>query len=87
MNRIGAYVIGSRAAQKCMLRALLEPTRTISEMEISGKTFQVLALMEECKAMPWNAVYDEFCLRNNVPAGNDYIAEIEKYEAQVTSRR
>ena len=87
INRIGAYVIGSRAAQKCMLRALLEPRQQISEMEITGKTFQVLAMLEECKAMPWNAVYDEFCLRNNVPAGADYIAEIEKYEAAVTSKR
>ena len=87
INRIGAYVIGSRAAQKCMLRALLEPTQKISAMEVEGKTFQVLALLEECKAMPWNAVYDEFCLRNGVPAGTDYIAEIEAYEKAVTSKR
>ena len=87
INRIGAYVIGSRAAQKCMLRALLEPTQKISEMEVAGKTFQVLALLEECKAMPWNAVYDEFCQRNDVPAGTDYITEIEAYEKAVTSKR
>ncbi len=87
MNRIGAYVIGSRAAQKCMLRAFLEPTDLISKYEIEGKSFQVLALLEECKALPWNAVYDEFCRRNNVPVGTDYIAEIEKYEVDVTSKR
>lgn len=87
INRIGAYVIGSRAAQKCMLRALLEPRQKISEMEIAGKTFQVLTLLEECKAMPWNAVYDEFCLRNGVPAGTDYISEIEVYEKEITSKR
>lgn len=87
INRIGAYVIGSRAAQKCMLRALLEPTAAISKDEIAGKTFQVLATIEECKALPWNAVYDEFCERNNVPVGTDFIAEIEKYEREVTSKR
>jgi L-rhamnose isomerase len=87
INRIGAYVIGSRAAQKCMIRALLEPTKRISELEIAGKGFQVLALLEECKALPWNAVYDEFCVRNNVPVGDAFIPEIEKYENEVTSKR
>lgn len=87
INRIGAYVIGSRAAQKCMVRALLEPHALISKYEIEGKTFQVLALLEECKAMPWNAVYDEFCMRNDVPVGDAFIAEIEKYETEVTSKR
>ena len=87
INRIGAYVIGSRAAQKCMTRALLEPSKMISELELQGKGFQVLGILEECKALPWNAVYDEFCLRNDVPVGTDFIAEIERYEADVTSKR
>ena len=87
INRIGAYVIGSRAAQKCMIRALLEPTAMISKMEIAGKGFQVLAELEEAKAMPWNAVYDMFCLKNNVPVGNEFIAAIEQYEKDVTSKR
>ena len=87
INRIGAYVIGSRSAQKCMTRALLEPTAQLSRYELEGKGFQELGLLEECKALPWNAVYDEFCLRNDVPVGADFIAEIEKYEADVTSKR
>lgn len=87
INRIGAYVIGSRAAQKSMVRAMLEPTSLIGKYELEGKGFQVLALLEECKALPWNAVYDEFCVRNNVPVGSAFIAEIEKYEAEVTSKR
>lgn len=87
INRIGAYVIGSRAAQKCMLRALLEPTDKLSQYELQGKGFQCLALLEECKVLPWNAVYDEFCLRNDVPVGADFIPEIEKYEAEVTGKR
>ncbi len=87
LNRIGAYVIGSRAAQKCMLRALLEPTDTLRRYELDDKKFQRLALLEECKNMPWNAVYDMFCLRNNVPVGESFIGEIEKYETEVTSKR
>lgn len=87
INRIGAYVIGSRAAQKCMLRALLEPRDLIGKYELEGKTFQVLALFEEGKVMPWNAVWDMFCLKNNVPVGDGFIPEIEKYEREVLSKR
>ena len=87
INRIGAYVIGSRAAQKCMVRAMLEPIDTIRQYELEGKGFQVLGLLEEGKALPWGAVYDEFCVRNNVPVGDAFIKEIEQYEAAVTSKR
>lgn len=87
INRIGAYVIGSRAAQKCMLRALLEPKATISEAELKGQGYRVLALLEEQKAMPWQAVYDEFCVCNAVPVGQDFLKEIDSYEANVTSKR
>lgn len=87
INRIGAYVIGSRSAQKCMLRALLEPTATIREAELKGQGYRVLALIEEQKAMPWQAVYDEFCVRNSVPVGQDFMKEIDSYEANVTSKR
>ena len=87
INRIGAYVIGSRAAQKCMLRALLEPTAKLRRWEIAGKGFQTLALLEECKALPWGAVYDEFCERNGVPVGDAFIPEIEKYEKAVCLKR
>ncbi len=87
INRIGAYVIGSRSAQKCMLRALLEPSATISKLELAGEGYKVLALLEEQKAMPWQAVYDEFCQRNSVPIGQDFIPEIDKYVADITSKR
>ncbi|MBP5197013.1 MAG: L-rhamnose isomerase [Bacteroidaceae bacterium] len=87
INRIGAYVIGSRAAQKCMLRALLEPRQRISQLELKGEGYKVLGLIEEQKAMPWQAVYDEFCVRNNVPVGEDYMKEIDLYTAEVTSKR
>jgi L-rhamnose isomerase len=87
INRIGAYVIGSRAAQRCMTRALLEPLAQLRKYEANDQGFQRLALLEEEKSLPWQAVYDEFCLRNNVPVGTDFIAEIEKYEADVTSKR
>lgn len=87
LNRIGAYVIGSRAAQKCMLRALLEPTETLRQYELTDRKFQRLAMLEECKTLPWNAVYDMFCLRNNTPVGEEFIPAVEKYEIDITSKR
>ena len=87
INRIGAYVIGSRATQKCMLQALLEPLHLLRRYEANGQGFERLALLEECKSLPWNAVWDMFCLKNNVPVGESFIAEVQKYEAEVTSKR
>ena len=87
INRIGAYVIGSRATQKCLLQALLEPLDTLRKYELNNQLFERLALLEESKSLPWNAVWDEFCLRNNVPVGETFIPEVEKYEAEVTSKR
>ena len=87
INRIGAYVVGSRAAQKCMVRALLEPLDMLRKYEAEGKYFERLALLEEAKSMPWNAVWDMFCFKNGVPVGDAFISEIEKYEAEVTSKR
>ena len=87
INRIGAYVIGSRATQKCLLQALLEPLHLLREYEAKGQGFERLALLEECKALPWNAVWDMFCLKNGVPVGEAFIAEVQKYEAEVTSKR
>ena len=87
INRIGAYVIGSRATQKCMLQALLEPLPLLRKYEANGLGFERLALLEECKSLPWNAVWDMFCLKNGVPVGEAFIADIEKYEADVTSKR
>lgn len=87
INRIGAYVIGTRATQKCLLQAFLEPLQTLKDYEASGKYFQRLALMEEAKSLPFGAVYDYFNLKNDVPVGPDFISAIEKYELDVTSKR
>ncbi|WP_165154974.1 L-rhamnose isomerase [Parabacteroides sp. ZJ-118] len=87
INRIGAYVIGSRATQKAFMLALLEPIALLRRYEDEGKYFQRLALQEEAKNLPWGAVWDMYCLQNEVPVGASYIAEIEKYESDVASRR
>ena len=87
INRIGAYVVGTRAAQKAFLVAMLEPTRQLVELEESGRYFERLAMLEELKTMPFSAVWDQYCLQEGVPVGMDYIAEIQQYEKDVLSRR
>jgi L-rhamnose isomerase len=87
INRIGAYVIGSRATQKALLQAFLEPSATLQTYEAKDQLFERLALQEELKSLPWTAVWDYFCEINNVPVGETYIAEIQKYEREVTSKR
>ena len=87
INRIGAYVVGSRATQKCFLQALLEPTKLLRDYEANGQWFERLAILEEAKNMPWNAVWDYYCALKNVPVGELYIADIQQYEKDVTSKR
>lgn len=87
INRIGAYVVGVRATQKALLQALLEPIGTIREYESKGQFFERLALQEESKSLPWSAVWDYFCMVNDVPVGEDYIKSIQQYEKEVLSKR
>lgn len=87
INRIGAYIIGTRATQKCILSALLEPLAKLREYEANGQYFQRLALLEEAKTLPFGAVFDYFNWKNNVPVGEEYISCIEQYEKDVTSKR
>ena len=87
INRIGAYIIGVRAAQKSLLQAFLEPLPLLRKYEDEGKLFQRLALLEEEKTLPFGAIYDYFNLKNNIPVGEEYISDIEKYEVDVLSKR
>ena len=87
INRIGAYIIGTRATQKCLLQALLEPLPLLRQYEDQGQGFEKLALLEEMKSLPFGAVYDYFNLKNNVPVGEEFIAKVQQYEKDVTSKR
>ena len=87
INRIGAYVVGTRAAQQAMLYALLEPLDVLRIYENDGKNFERLALLELMKSKPFGAVWDHFCLLEGVPVAEDYIAEVQAYEEEVLSKR
>jgi L-rhamnose isomerase len=87
LNRIGAYVIGTRSAQMAFMYALLEPYKTLVKFEEQGKNFERLALLELLKTKPFGAVYDYYCMKSEVPVGQDYIDEIIKYEKEVLRKR
>ncbi len=87
INRIGAYVVGTRAAQKAFLIAMLEPTAKMIELEETGQNFERLAMLEELKTKPFSAIWDYYCLQAGVPVGADYISEIQAYEKEVLSKR
>jgi len=87
INRIGAYLIGTRAAQQAMLYALLEPIDTLRTYEDQGKNFERLALLELMKTKPFGSVWDYYCLQEGVPVGEEYITEVQNYEQNVLSTR
>jgi L-rhamnose isomerase len=87
MNRLGAWVIGARATLKGFLIALLEPREKLKELENAGDNFGRLALLEELKTMPFGAVWDYYCSKTDVPAGDAWIGEVHRYEVDILSRR
>jgi len=87
INRVAAWVIGTRNAQKCLLAALLEPIAALREAEQQGDFTRRLALLEETKTFPLAAVWDEFCRRSEAPLGTAWIAEVKRYEREVLSAR
>jgi L-rhamnose isomerase len=82
INRIAAWTIGARDTLRAILFALLEPVELLRRCEIQGDFSQRLALLEELKAMPWNAVWDYYCLTKSVPVGIAFMDAIKDYESQ-----
>jgi L-rhamnose isomerase len=87
INRIAAWVIGARNTQKALLRAMLEPVAALKNAEAAGDFTSRLALTEEYKSYPYNAVWDYYCLTKNVPVKEQWLAEVKSYEKDVLSKR
>jgi len=83
INRVAAWVIGARAMIKALLIALLEPADTLRRLEKEGDGTARLALLEELKALPFGAVWDEHCRRRDAPAGSAWLNEVKEYEERV----
>ncbi|MGR5142636.1 L-rhamnose isomerase [Photobacterium sp. DNB23_23_1] len=87
INRIAAWVIGTRNMRKALLKALLEPNTQLKQAELNGDYTTRLALMEESKSLPWTAVWDYYCMEQGVPVGSAWLEQVKQYEAEVLLRR
>ncbi len=87
INRLMAYVVGTRATRLSMLNALLDPSAELKQLELEGKAGPKLAAMEAAKTLPIGAVWDMLCLREGVPVGAGWVKEVESYESSVLSKR
>jgi L-rhamnose isomerase len=87
INRVAAWVIGTRCMLKALLVALLEPTDKLREMEAAGDLTSRLAMLEELKTLPFGAVWDYYCLKADVPIGPAWLQNVKDYEAKVLSKR
>jgi len=87
INRVAAWVIGTRSAIKALLLALLEPTSRLRALERGGDFTSRLALLEELKSLPFGAVWEEYCRRQNTPSGAAWIEQVKAYERNVLAQR
>jgi len=87
INRIGAWVVGTHSTLKGFLCAMLQPYNQLLQYELKGQNFERLALLEECKTLPFGAVWHYYLLKNNLPVAEDIIANIQQYEKDVLSKR
>jgi L-rhamnose isomerase len=87
INRIAAYVVGTRATRQAILAGFLDPAATLQAAEASGRGHERLALMELTRSLPWGAVWDQLCEQDGVPAGADWLQDVARYEKTVTSKR
>ncbi|UYA58758.1 L-rhamnose isomerase [Pectobacterium colocasium] len=87
INRIAAWVIGTRNMKKALLRALLEPTETLRTLEQNGDYTARLALLEEQKSLPWQAVWEHYCQRHDVLPGSEWLQQVRQYEETILTQR
>ena len=87
INRIAAWVVGARNMRKALLFAMLLPHGELTEYQDSGNFTKMLAMSEEYKFYPYNEVWNEFCRRENVPQGEKWLDETDRYEKEVLSKR
>jgi L-rhamnose isomerase len=87
INRVAAWTIGARNMARALLIALLEPTAKLRAAEAAGDFTTRLALQEELKSLPLGAVWDFYCESKNVPVGENWLAEVKRYEREILSKR
>ena len=86
INRIAAWAVGARNVQKALLWAELQPYGRMKELQDNGNFTELMVLGEEAKTLPFEAVWKEYLLRQNVP-GEEWYNEVKKYEETVLAKR
>jgi L-rhamnose isomerase len=87
INRLAAWVIGTRCMLKALLIAMLEPIDQLRKFEAAGDFTSRLALLEESKTLPFGAVWDYYCAKSGVPVAEAWLADVKDYEKRVLSQR
>lgn len=87
INRVAAWVIGTRCMLKALLMAMLEPIDLLRKAEMEGDFTTRLGLLEELKTLPFGAVWDQYCLNSGVPVGHHWLDRVRQYDLQVLSQR
>lgn len=87
INRVAAWIIGTRNAEKALLWALLQPNQQLKTLQDAGNFTEKFMLMEEAKTLPFSDIWAEYCRREGVPADASWFEEIKKYEQDVQSKR
>ena len=87
VNRVAAWTVGARNMQKALLNALLLPNEKLADYQDKANYTKMLAMSEEFKTFPFGDIWDEYCEREGVPVGADWIRDVEIYEAEVLSKR
>ena len=86
INRVAAWAVGMRNARKAILSACLAPA-SIRDAEHKGDLTSRLALMEERKTLPFGAIWDYYCMKQDAGVGTDWLAKVKQYETDVLSKR
>lgn len=87
INRVAAWVVGTRNMQKALLFALLHPNQRLKDLQDAAQFTEKMVLMEECKTLPFSDIWEAYCQEQNVPATETWFEEIKKYESEVLLKR
>ena len=70
-----------------MLYGLLQPVQQLKKLQDEQRFTELMVRQEELKTMPFNEVWDEYCVRCKVPKDGQWLKIVEEYEKEVLINR